>query len=111
MAEDFDPTKEGQRIAREYLSKRGWADEFRRTTYRQTYAAFQREELEAKEREIDRRQQEAEDVFSQQVERFRSDPSPQAKEVLFAIVDILGNRSDLGVFAKRIIKRLKQEIC
>jgi hypothetical protein len=108
MAEEFNPASEGRRICREYLSRRGWSASFRRTTYRQVYPAFQREELEAKERQIDQREQEAEEIFSREVERLRADPSPQAKEVLQVIVEILGKRSDLGFFAQRIIERLKR---
>lgn len=108
MAEEFNPVEEGRRICREYLSRRGWAGELRRTTFRQVYPAFQREELEAKERDIDKREEEAEEIFSREVERFRTDPSPQAKEVLQAIVETLGRRSDLGFFAQRIVERLKR---
>lgn len=110
MAEEFDPKQEGQRIAREYLSKRGWAREARSTTFRQTYPAFQREEFEAKERQIDQKEEEAEEVFSREVERWRHDPSLQAREVLQAIVAMMGSRSDLGFFAKRIVARLKRDI-
>ncbi len=85
MAEDFDPVEEGKRIAREYLSKRGWAREWRRS-------------------------EEAEETFSAKVERWRKDPSPQAKEVLRVIAQILGSRKDLGFFGKRIVDRLTREL-
>jgi hypothetical protein len=110
MAErEFNPTEEGRRIAREYLSKRGWAREWRRTLFRQLYPAVQREEYEEKQRRCDQMEEEAEEFFSREVERWRHDPSPEAKEVLRAIYEMLGHRTDLGFFAKRIIERLKRE--
>jgi len=110
MAEDFNPSQEGRRIANEYLSKRGWAREWRRTLNRELYPGFQREEFEEKEQKCDAMEQDAEDFFSAQVERWRRDPSPEAKKVLWAILDTLGKRADLGFFAKRIVDRLKREL-
>ncbi|MGB9613285.1 MAG: hypothetical protein ACPL4K_03810 [Candidatus Margulisiibacteriota bacterium] len=107
--EEFNPTEEGRRIAREYLSKRGWAREWRRTLARQLYPAVQREEFEEKQRRCDQMEEEAEEIFSREIERWRHDPSPQAKEVLRTIYEILGKRIDLGFFAKRVIDRLKRE--
>lgn len=109
MAEvEFNPIEEGRRIAREYLSKRGWAREWRRTLSRELYPAVNREEFEEKQRRCDHMEEEAEEVFSREIERWRHDPSPQAKEVLRAIVEMLGKRLDLGFFAKRIVDRLKR---
>ena len=111
MAEpEFDPREEGRRIASQYLSKRGWTREWRRTLDRQLYPAVEREEFEAKERHCDQMEEEAEADFSTAVDRWRHDPSPQAKEVLRKIVEMMGNRSDLGFFAKRIVDRLKREL-
>lgn len=110
MAEEgFNPVEEGRRIAREYLSKRGWAREWRRTLNRQLYPEVQREEFEEKERRCDRMEEDAEEFFSREVERWRHDSSPQAKEVLRTIYEMLGKRTDLGFFAKRIVDRLKRE--
>lgn len=109
MAEEFDPIKEGRRIANQYLSKRGWAREWRRAMNTQLYPAVQREEFEEKQRRCDRMEDEAEGIFSREYDRWRKDPSPQAKEVLRAIYEIMGKRTDLGFFAKRIIERLKRE--
>lgn len=108
--EEFSPQKEGQRIVREYLSKRGWAREWRRTTFRQVYPEVQREQFEAKQRDIDRLEEEAEEFFSREIEKWRHNPSPQAKEVLRTIVELLGKRLDLGFFAKRIVDRLKHQL-
>jgi len=109
MADEFDPIREGRRIASEYLSKRGWAREWRRTMNRQLYPAVQREEFEEKERRCDGLEEEAEDVFSSEYERLRKDDAPQAKEVRRVIYEILGRRTDLGFIAKRIVDRLKGE--
>jgi len=111
MAEEkpFNPTEEGRRIANQYLSKRGWAREWRRSLNRQLYPGFQREEFEEKERQVDRIEEEAEEVFSREVEHWRRDASPQAKAVLRTIYEVMGKRTDLGFFAKRIIDRLKRE--
>ena len=110
MAEEFNPTEEGLRIANEYLSKRTWAREWRQAMNRQVYPGFQREEFEGKERQCDQQEEEAEAVFSTQIDRYRHDPSPQAKEVLQTVLDILGKRTDLGFFARRIVERLRREL-
>lgn len=110
MAEPFNSKEEGRRIANEYLSKWGWARERRRSLDRQVNPGFQREEFEEKERQCDRAEEDAEEIFSAKVERYRQDSSPQSKEVLWVIVDIMGKRTDLGFFAKRIIDRLKREL-
>lgn len=108
--EELNPVKEGQRIVKEYLSKRGWALEWRRSLGRQLYPAVNREEFEDKQRQCDRLEEDAEEIFSREVERWRKDTSPEAKEVLQAIVDAIGKRSDLGFYAKRIVERLKREL-
>lgn len=110
MAEEFKPREVGHRIAAEYLSKRGWARERRRVLGRALYPAFQREEIEAKQKEVDQLEQEAEDGFSRSVERWRSSILPQKKDVLRSIVEMLDKRTDLGFFAKRIVERLKREL-
>ncbi|MBN2058152.1 MAG: hypothetical protein JW782_05105 [Candidatus Saganbacteria bacterium] len=109
MAEEFNPAETGRQIAAEYLSKRLWARERRRLLDRLVYPAFQREELEEKEREIDRLEQEAEDNFSQSVERWRHSVLPQKNEVLKAVLRHLRGRTDLGYFARRIVQRLEHE--
>jgi hypothetical protein len=111
MAEkEFNPREVGRRIASEYLSKRGWALEWRRELSRQIYPGFQREEFEAKQKECDQMEQAAEDILSRSVERWRHSVLAQKNDVLHAIVEILGKRADLGFFAKRIVERLKREL-
>ena len=110
MAEDFNPTKEGQRIAREYLSKHGWAAEWRRALDRQLYPGFQREEYETKQRQCDQMVSDADDNFSAAVEQYRHNNSAQARAVKQAIVDLLGRRTDLSLIAKSLVDRLKREL-
>ncbi|MBN3033222.1 MAG: hypothetical protein JW873_03925 [Candidatus Saganbacteria bacterium] len=110
MAEaEFNPSEEGRRIARAYLSQWNWAEEWRRTLNRQLYPAVQREDFEAKERRIDQMKEEAEAAFSSAYDRWRKDTSPAAREVLKAVYELLKNRRDLGFIAQSIVKRLKQE--
>ncbi|OGB89857.1 hypothetical protein A2625_05350 [candidate division WOR-1 bacterium RIFCSPHIGHO2_01_FULL_53_15] len=106
---EFNPTEEGKRIAREYLSQRGWAREWRRSLDRQLYPAVQREELEEKERRVDRMQEEAEEVFSREYEKWRKDDSPAGQEVRRGMFELLGKRRDLGFIGQRIVERLKRE--
>jgi len=64
MAEaEFNPVEEGRRIAHEYLSKRGWTREWRRTISRQLYPEVQREEFEAKQRQCDQMEEEAFEII------------------------------------------------
>jgi len=109
MAEEFDPFKEGQRIAREYLSKRGWSREWRRALNTQLYPAVLREAFEEKQRRCDRLDDEAEEFFSSAFEKWRKEDSPAGQEVRRGMYDVLGRRTDLGFFAKRIVDRLKRE--
>ncbi len=110
MAEaEFDPAAEGRKITGAYLSKLGWARQRRISLNSQLNPAFDREAFEARERECDRMDEEAEEYLSGAVERWRQDPSPAAKEVLRAILEVLGKRTDLGFFAKRIIEHLRRQ--
>lgn len=109
MGEEFNPAEEGRRIAREYLSKRGWAREWRQTLNREVYPEVNREEFEGKEHRCDQMEDEAEEYISHQYEIWRHDPSPQAREVLFAVYEMLGKRHDLGFFANKIMDRLRTE--
>ena len=109
MAEELNPQQEAQRIASTYLSKRGWTRQWRQGLNRQLYAGFQREEFEAKQRQCDAMEEEAEEFFDIEVERLRHDGSNEAKDIMAGIVSILGHRTDLGFIAKKIVARLKQE--
>jgi acyl-CoA reductase-like NAD-dependent aldehyde dehydrogenase len=105
--ENFDPLEEGRRIAREYLSKKGWAGEWRRALNTQLYPAVQREELEGKERQVDGMEESAEQFFSRQYDKWRKEPSPEARQVLRGIYELLGQRRDLGFIATRIVERIR----
>jgi hypothetical protein len=110
MAEaQIDPFEAGRRIAREYLSKRGWARERRRALNTQLYPAFDRETLEEKERECDQMEQLAEEYLSSEYERLRHDASPEARETIRGIYQSMGVRNDLGFFAKKIIEHARRE--
>ncbi len=107
MAEDrIDYREAGRKIAREYLSKRGWARERRRNLERQLNPAFNREEFEEKQRQCDQMEEEAEAFISSQYEELRHSTAPQVKDVISGIYEIMGRRNDLGFFAKRIIDRI-----
>jgi len=108
MAEELDHIETGRRIAREYLSKRGWAGEWRRTLSRQLYPAVLREEFEAKERQVDQMEEDAEALFSREYDRWRKEPEPASSQVLRGIQSVLGKRTDLGFIAKRIIDRINR---
>jgi Arc/MetJ-type ribon-helix-helix transcriptional regulator len=105
--ENFNPSEAGRRIAREYLSKRGWAREWRRALNTQLYPAVQREEFEAKERRVDGMEESAEEFLSREYDRWRKETAPEAREVLRGIYELLGKRSDLGFIAKRIVDRIR----
>ncbi len=105
--ENINPLETGRRIAREYLSKKGWAGEWRRALNTQLYPAVEREEFEAKERQADDMEESAEAYLSNQYDKWRRDPAPEAKEVLRGIYELLGPRRDLGFIATRIVDRLR----
>lgn len=62
-----------------------------------------RDHAEAKLDELD-------EWFGREVDRWRNDDSPAAKNVLRELVNNLGHRNDLTVISKRIIHRLKEEL-
>lgn len=105
---DLDPLHEGQKIARDYLSKVGWAREWRRTVEREIRPAWTREEEEEKFRKADQMEEDAEANLSAEFDKWRKSSLPEAKEVLKTILNELGNRTDLGFFGKRIINRIKE---
>jgi hypothetical protein len=105
-AEQIDYKEAGRKIAREYLSKRGWARERRRGLERQLNPAFTREAFEEKQRECDRMEEEAEAFISSQYEELRHSSDPAAPDVTAGIYELMGKRNDLGFFAKRIVDRI-----
>ncbi|MBI5699632.1 hypothetical protein HZC35_04890 [Candidatus Saganbacteria bacterium] len=105
---DIDPINEGQKIARGYLSKLGWAREWRRTVEQEIRPAWTREEEEEKFRKADQMEEDAEANLSTEFDKWRKSNMPEAKAVLRTILNELGNRTDLGFFGKRIIDRIKE---
>jgi hypothetical protein len=103
-----DATSEGRRIARNYLSKLGWAREWRRTITREIRPAWTREVMEDKFRRADALEEEAEANLSSEFERLRKSAEPSARETLKTILVELGHRTDLGFFGKRILARLRE---
>ncbi len=112
MAEErpIDPIAEGRRIAGNYLSKLGWAREWRRTVTREIRPAWNREEMEEKFRRADEMDEEAEAFFSAEYDRLRKDPNPINKEILTVIYKQLAERNDLGFIGKRIVARIKESL-
>lgn len=110
MAAEFNPTSEGRRIAASYLSKRGWAREWRQILGRQVYPSVQRLASESRAQQCDRLEHEAEEFFDDEIKRYENDPSEQAKEVLLTIIAILGRRRDLGFYAEKIVRRLSNKL-
>jgi len=103
-----DPQAEGRRITRNYLSKLGWAREWRRTITREIRPAWTREEMEEKFRRADALEEEAEANLSSEFERLRKSTEPSARETLKTILADLEHRTDLGYFGKRILARIKE---
>jgi len=103
----IDPVHEGQKIARDYLSKVGWAREWRRTVQREIRPAWTREE-EEKFHKADQMEEDAEANLSTEFDRWRKSNLPEAKEVLKTILSELRDRTDLGFFGKRIINRIRE---
>ena len=108
MAETSDPKAEGRKIARDYLSKLGWAREWKRVIWTEVNMAWQKHEVEEKRRKADELETEAEAGLSSAFERLRKSGEPQARETLKEIFNELKNRLDLGFIGARIVARLKQ---
>lgn len=104
---DIDPIHEGQKIARDYLSKLGWAKEWQRTVEQEIRPAQTREEEEGKFRKADQMIEDAEANLSAEFDKWRKSDRPEAKEVLSTILKELGDRTDLGFFGKRIVDRIR----
>lgn len=104
----LDPISEGRRIARDYLSKLGWAREWKRVIWTEVPMAWQKNEMEDKRRRADEMEIEAEAGFSSAFERLRKETSESARQTLRAIYDVLKERKDLGFIGTRILARLRE---
>jgi hypothetical protein len=109
MAEEtpeLDPGLEARRIVNKYLSELGWAKEYKNMVVRQLIPAI---EKDVKLRQGDEMELAADEHFGAEMDRLRKDGSKPSKAVLSRILELLGKRSDLSFFAKRIMARLKEE--
>ncbi|MCX5750550.1 MAG: hypothetical protein NT099_02580 [Candidatus Saganbacteria bacterium] len=106
---DSNPEKEAQRIVAEYLSGLGWARQWQQVIEREP-RSFGRDEREDKLRKAEKMMEETEDRFSQHVEKYLHDSSPEAKQVLENILKKLSPRRDLGFFCQRILSHIKNKL-
>ncbi|MFH1709981.1 MAG: hypothetical protein ABH860_02775 [bacterium] len=110
MAEEtpeIDPAAEARRIVNRYLSELGWARELKNMVVRQLIPAI---EKDVKLRHGDEMELNADEHFGEEVDRWRKERSKLSKAVLSKIFELLKNRSDTSYFAKRMVRRLKEEL-
>jgi len=103
----MDPEAEARRIVNKYLSELGWAREHKNTVVRQLIPAI---EKDVKLRQGDEMELAADEHFGAEVDRWKGERTELSTAVLLKILELLGKRSDLSYFAKRIVNRLKEEI-
>jgi hypothetical protein len=108
--EDFNPEKEARRIVADYLSGLGWIKQWQGTVAREGRAVFKPEEIEERFRRTGRMMDDTEDRFSQNVEKYLHDNSPQAKEVLTWILKLLSGRRDLGFFCQNVLGHIRRRL-
>ncbi len=99
-----------RKIVREYLSGLMWSRAQRDSAYRAVLPAADREEMEEKFRQFEKREEDIEWRFGQEVDKWRKSEDPKRRIVLEEIVKALGKRRDLGFFGKSIVERLKREL-
>jgi len=110
MAEEIpeiDPGKEARRIVNRYLSEVGWAKEYKNMAVRQLIPAI---EKDVKLRQGDEMELAADEHFGTEVDKWRGERTKLSRAVMSKIIELLGKRSDLSFFAKRMISRLKEEL-
>jgi hypothetical protein len=104
---EIDPGMEAKRIVNRYLSELGWAKEYKNMVVRQLLPAI---EKDVKLRQGDDMELAADDHFGTDVDRWRGERSKLSRAVMSKIIELIGKRSDLSFFAKRMIARLKEEL-
>jgi hypothetical protein len=104
---EMDPGKEARRIVNKYLSELGWAKEQKNMVVRQLIPAI---EKDVKLRQGDDMELAADEHFGTEVDRWRNERSKLSKAILSKVLELLGKRSDLSYFAKRMVRRLKEEL-
>jgi len=102
----MDPEAEARRIVNKYLSELGWAKEHKNMVVRQLIPAI---EKDVKLRQGDEMELAADEHFGAEVDRWKGERTKFSAAVLSKILELLGKRSDLSYFAKRIVTRLKEE--
>ena len=110
MAEEIpeiDPGKEARRIVNRYLSEVGWAKEYKNMVVRQLIPAI---EKDVKMRQGDDMELAADEHFGTEVDRWRVERTKLSRSVLSKILELIGKRSDLSYFAKRMVGRIKEEL-
>ena len=104
----INPQQEGQRIAAEYLDMLGWVRSLRRVINDEIYPAADAEKREIRLRQADQKENDAETFLSAEFDRWRKDPSPEAKEVLKGVLALLGPRHDLGFIGNRVVGHIRR---
>jgi len=104
---EIDPGKEARRIVNRYLSEVGWAKEYKNMAVRQLLPAI---EKEVKLRQGDEMELAADEHFGTEVDRWRSERSKISRSVISKILELIGKRSDLSFFAKKMVSRIKEEL-
>ena len=110
MAEEtpeIDPDKEARRIVNKYLSEIGWPNEMKKMAIAQIFTVAERD---AKFSQIEEMELAADENLGAEMDRWRAERSKVSRAVLSRILELLGKRSDLTFFAKRMINRLKEEL-
>jgi len=110
MAEEtpeIDPGKEARRIVNRYLSEASWAKEYKNMAVRQLIPAI---EKDVKLRQGDDMELAADEHFGADVDKWRSERSKLSRSVLSKVLELLGKRSDLSYFAKRMVSRIKERL-
>ena len=106
-APEIDPVVEARRIVNKYLSELGWAKEYKNMVVRQLIPAI---EKDIKLRQGDEMELAADEHFGAELDKLRGERSKISKAVLVKILELLGKRSDLSYFAKRMVNRLKEDL-
>ena len=104
---EIDPEKEARRIVNRYLSEVGWAKEYKNTAVRQLLPAI---EKDVKLRQGDEMELAADEHFGTDVDRWRQERTKLSRSVLSKILELIGKRSNLSYFAKRMVSRIKEEL-
>jgi hypothetical protein len=107
---DFKPEQEARRIVADYLSGLGWIRQWQGTIAREGRTVFKADEIEERFQRATKMMEDTEDRFSQNVEKYLHDNSPEAKQVLEWILKLLGGRKDLGFFCQRILGHIRNRL-